>query len=435
MRVGGRRLDATIAVAAVAVLSAGVLTADLTTTATRASAAVRDDGAHPGLRTAGATVTTAQLTQTSQPSSIDKTLTAAVREKLSHATAAGYGVVVEVAGKGRVVAVNPDSRIRPASTQKLFTTLPLLLANPDRRLVTDIRAGGRITDGVLHGNLIVTSSNDPSLLLTHLSGLAKQVRDAGVHKVTGELRLDIGSLSLATTHSGWQPGSVPYDVGPISPFPVREDILSRKASYLRHPTSGNLLALRRRLVDAGVAINGGDRVVRDSSATHVLATHTSATIAELVKHALRVSDNLYAESFLNIEKRWRIDRMIKDAQIGDSYATDGSGLSYSDYETARGEVKLLKYAAQSPIADTLVASLPVGCRSGTLEDRFCGTIGEGMVWAKTGTLRYNRALSGYTYDGLGRRVTFSILTYGVHNLTSAAHAIDHAVLVMRHYKG
>ena len=56
-----------------------------------------------------------------------------------------------------------------------------------------------------------------------------------------------------------------------------------------------------------------------------------------------------------------------------------------------------------------------------------------MVWAKTGTLRYNRALSGYTYDNLGRRVTFSILTYGVRNLTSAVHAIDRAVLVLRRY--
>jgi D-alanyl-D-alanine carboxypeptidase len=429
---GGRRLDAILAASAVAVLVAGVAAADLTATPTRAAAAVRPAVARTGALGAAAT---AQLIQTTQPSSIDTTLTAAIRDKLSRATAAGYGVVVEVAGKGPVVAVNADSRIRPASTQKLFTTLPLLLANPDRRLVTDIRAGGPIVDGVLHGNLVVKSSNDPSLLLKHLHALARQVHDAGVHRVTGELRLDIGSLPFATTRSGWQPGSVPYDVGPISPFPVREDILSRATSYLRHPTAGNLLALRHRLVDAGVAIRGGDRVVRDSSATHVLASHTSATMAVLIRHALLVSDNFYAESFLNIEKRWRVDRLIKDAQIGNSYATDGSGLSYSDYETARGEVRLLKYAAGSPAADVLVTSLPVGCRSGTLSDRFCDTIGAGMVWAKTGTLRYNRALAGYTYDGLGRRVTFSILTYGVRNLTSAVHAIDRAVLVMRRYKG
>jgi D-alanyl-D-alanine carboxypeptidase/D-alanyl-D-alanine-endopeptidase (penicillin-binding protein 4) len=432
MGVGGRHFDALIAAGAVAVLAAGVVATEVTATPTRAAAAVRVDVVRPGALTAAAAP---ELLAATSTSTIDRTLTAAIRDKLSYATAAGYGVVVDVAGRGRVVAVHPDTKIRPASTQKLFTTLPLLLANPERRLVTQILAGGSIANGVLHGNLIVKSSGDPSLMLKHLSSLARQVHDAGIHRVTGELRVDVGSLSLATSHSGWQPGSVPYDVGPLSPFPVREDILSRSSSYLRHPTAGNLLALRRRLVNIGVHIVGGDRVVRSSSATHVLATHNSATMAELIRHTLLLSDNLYAESLLNIEKRWRVQRMIKDAQVSDSYATDGSGLSYSDYETARGEVKLLKYAAKSPAAAALVASLPVGCRSGTLVDRFCDTIGEGMVWAKTGTLRYNRALSGYTYDGLGRRVTFSILTYGVRNLTSAARAIDHAVLVMRHYKG
>jgi len=154
-----------------------------------------------------------------------------------------------------------------------------------------------------------------------------------------------------------------------------------------------------------------------------------------VRHTLQASDNFYAESLLSLEGRGAVTRLLDDAGISNSYATDGSGLSYSDYESARGEVKLLHYAAKSAAADSLVASLPVGCRSGTLYDRFCDTIGEGMVWAKTGTLRYNRALAGYTYDRLGRRVTFSILTYGVRNLTRDVNAIDRAVLVLRRYAG
>ncbi|HET6818755.1 MAG TPA: D-alanyl-D-alanine carboxypeptidase [Mycobacteriales bacterium] len=432
MRVGNRRLDGLIAMGAVAVLSGGVLAAGITVTPTRAAAAVPPSVVRTSPLTAAAL---SQLLPSSSTSTIDSTLTSAIRERLSKATAAGYGVVVDIAGRGRVVSVHPDTRIRPASTQKLFTTLPLLLANPDRRLVTQIRAGGSMAGGVLHGNLVVRSSNDPSLLLRDLSALAQQVRDSGIHGVTGELRLDIGSLPMATTRSGWQPDSVPYDVGPISPFPVREDILSRSTTYLRHPTEGNLYVLRNRLAKAGVWIRGEDRIVRDSLAKRVVASHSSAPMSRLIRHTLLESDNLYAESLLNIEKRWRVNKLISDAGITDSYATDGSGLSYSDYETARGEVKLLKYAAKSPAADALVASLPVGCVSGTLIDRFCDTIGAGKVWAKTGTLRYNRALSGYTYDGLGRRVTFSILTYGVSNLTYAAHAIDRAVLVMRRYQG
>jgi len=380
-------------------------------------------------------VVTHKLALAASSSTIDKTLTAAVRDKLSRSTAAGYGVVVDVYGVGRVVSIHPDYRIRPASTQKLFTTLPLLLANPDRHLVTEIRARGRLVDGVLHGNLVVKSSGDPSLMPKHLVSLSRQVRSAGVRRVTGELRVDIGDLSLATRHRGWQPGSVPYDVGPLSPFPLREDIVSRASSYLRNPTLGNLKRLRGHLADAGVSIHGGNRIVRDSDAPHVLASHQSGTMRKLIAHTLQEPDNFFAESLLNIEKRWRVNRLLRNSGVKDSHATDGSGLSYTDYETARGEVKLLHYAARSAAAGDLVTSLPVGCQSGTLFDRFCDTIGEGMVWAKTGTLRYNRALAGYTYDRLGRRVTFSILTYGVRNLTSDVKAIDRAVLVLRRYAG
>ena len=423
----GRRLDAAIAAAAIGVLSAGVLTAELTTTPLRAAAATIDP--RP------AAVAPHLLASSGSTSTIDKTLTATIRDRLSRATASGYAVVVDIGGRGRVVSISAGSKIRPASTQKLITTLPLLLANPDRRLVTEVRAGGNLVDHVLHGNLIVKSSGDPSLLLTHLTGLARQVRASGIHRVTGDLKLDIGSLPLTTWRSGWQPGSVPYDIGPLSPFPVREDILSRSSSYLRNPTPTNLNAFRNRLRNEGVRVLGVNRIVRSSSANRVVATHSSAPMSRMIRHTLQESDNFYAESLLSIEQRWRVNRMLDDANISSSYATDGSGLSYSDYETAYGEVKLLKYAARSSAADALVASLPVACRSGTLIDRFCGTIGEGMVWAKTGTLRHNRALAGYTYDHLGRRVTFAILTYGVRNLTSAQRAIDRAVLALRRYAG
>src|SRR3954451_18291541 len=302
----GRRLDAAVAAVGVAVLSAGVLTAQLTAVPTRAAAAV---SAAP--RPAAA-LSPRLAVATAGTSTIDKALTATVRDRLSRATAAGYGVVIDIAGRGRVVSVNPNSRIRPASTQKLFTTLPMLLADPDRRLVTDIRTGGRIVDGVLHGNLVVKSSGDPSLLPKHLSSLSRQVLNSGVRKVVGELRLDIGDLPLETRRSGWQPGSVPYDVGPLSPFPVREDIISRSSSYLRNPTAGNLKVLRQRLAGVGISISGGNRIVRDSSANHVIATHSSASMSALIRHTLLVSDNLFAESLLSIEKRWRVNRMLTD---------------------------------------------------------------------------------------------------------------------------
>jgi serine-type D-Ala-D-Ala carboxypeptidase/endopeptidase (penicillin-binding protein 4) len=173
--------------------------------------------------------------------------------------------------------------------------------------------------------------------------------------------------------------------------------------------------------------------VRSSSAAVSVASHRSPTFQQMVKHTLRQSDNFYAESFLLIEGSWRVQRLIRDAAVPESTFTDGSGLSYTDRESPRGEVKLLHFLRQSSAGDRLFSSLPVGCRSGTLLDWFCHTIGQDHVWAKTGTLQHDRALAGFTTDALGREVTFSVLVRGARDLTAARKAIAQAVIAMRRY--
>jgi D-alanyl-D-alanine carboxypeptidase/D-alanyl-D-alanine-endopeptidase (penicillin-binding protein 4) len=150
---------------------------------------------------------------------------------------------------------------------------------------------------------------------------------------------------------------------------------------------------------------------------------------------LRMSDNFYAESLLELAGGLdRVAKLVDAAGITDvSVATDGSGLSYDDRQSPRGEVQLLTYARNGPAYELLHALLPVACRSGTLEERFCNTIAEGKVWAKTGTLTHTTALAGWTMDALGRQVTFSVITAGVRDWSKAVRATDRAILVLRRY--
>lgn len=374
---------------------------------------------------------------TRQRSAIDAGLQSRLVRKMSHSTAGVYGLVVDVEGVGTVASVRPHRALRPASTQKLFTTLPLLLDDPDRTLVTTVTSGAGPRHGVVHGNLVVHAAADPSLTVRDVNRLAKRVRAAGVRRVTGSLRLDIGTLPLTTRRSGWKWSFVPSDVGPLSPFPVGRDWWRTDASYLRHPTGHNLALFRERLAAHGVRVHGGSHVVRDAADGVVLARHRSRPIRGLVHTTLTNSDNFFAETLLTLAGGHpAVGRVLDAAGITDpSSATDGSGLSYDDRETAAGEVALLHYAAASPARDALRNALPVGCRTGTLEDRFCGTEGAGRVFAKTGTLSHSRALTGYTTDGRGRLVTFAVICSQVRNLTAAARATDRAVLAMRGYTG
>lgn len=360
-----------------------------------------------------------------------------LERKMSHSTAGIYGLVVDIDGVGRVASIRPHRALRPASTQKLFTTLPLLLRDPQRRLTTSVGATAAPRHGVVRGNLVVHAAADPSLTRPALDRLAREVRHAGVRRVTGSLRLDIDSLPLRTRQSGWKWSFVPDDIGPLSPFPVARDWWRRTPAYLAHPTMHNLNFFRDKLVQHGVHINGRSRVVRSSGSTHLLASHRSRSIASLVRWTLTQSDNFFAETLLALEGgHGTVRRMTRAAGITDtSTATDGSGLSYDDRETAAGEVALLHYAQAGAAGPLLKGSLPVGCRTGTLKDRYCGTVGAGAVFAKTGTLDHTRALSGYTTDGLGRRVTFSVICSQVRSLTAAADATDRAVLVLRGYRG
>jgi D-alanyl-D-alanine carboxypeptidase/D-alanyl-D-alanine-endopeptidase (penicillin-binding protein 4) len=378
---------------------------------------------------------TTNLQAASSAPTLDQTLTDAIRARLSKSTGSGFAAAVDIDGVGPVVRLNAAHASHPASTQKLFTTGPILQRMSQQVLTTEVRARAHPSAGVVHGNLVVVARRDPTMTRAALHTLAKAVHAAGVHRVTGRLNIDVGGMSMQTRRDGWKADSVPWDIGPLSPFPVNEDAYRRDSAYVAHPTESNASLFRQILRDEGVRVVGRAQVVRSTTASVVLASRRSATFQHMVKHTLRESDNFYAESFLFIEGAWRVQRLVRDAAVPDATFTDGSGLSYTDRESARGEVKLLHYLRQSNAGALWHASLPVGCRSGTLLDWFCHTIGEDNVWAKTGTLLHDRDLAGFTTDARGREVTFSVLVHGVRDLTAARKAIAQAVIAMRRYSG
>ena len=365
---------------------------------------------------------------------LDSNLTAAIKSRMDNATSSSYAVVVDVEGRGRVVSINGGRSLLPASTEKLFTTLPLLINHPNDRLDTVIGATSAPQSGVVHGDLVVRTSGDPTLMGFDLTTLAQKVHDAGVRKVTGRLVLGYGSLPWTRTRPGWKSAYVPWDIGPLSPFAVHSDTWRTTAHYVAHPTGGNLGMLRNKLVKAGVRVVGGIAAMHNPTIATTFGQHSSDTLAGIVRRTLRQSNNFYAEQLLNIEGWTPVSDVIKAAGSGGT-ATDGSGLSLSDRRTAAGEVALLKYAHSSSAASLLMQALPTACQTGTLKDEFCNTSGAGHVWAKTGTINQVKALAGYTTDAKGRWVTFAIITNGDSSTSRAMKSIVNSVLQLRHYAG
>lgn len=213
---------------------------------------------------------------------------------------------------------------------------------------------------------------------------------------------------------------------------------------------GNSLKLA--LEQRGVTVNQ-IRISRDAN-PHAnpnsnlvsLALHASPQSDALVHITNQISNNLYAETLLGwlglaLESTARSDRSDRSdssdrpdssdqfdlgtpagrsryaltstlTELGlspDQYRiADGSGLSRQNLVTPQALVALLDAMWRSPETATFRRSLPIAGQTGTLQRRFKGTILEGKLIAKTGTLTGVSALSGYFPHG-DRWVAFSIL--------------------------
>jgi|GEM_PF-2434164 len=88
---------------------------------------------------------------------------------------------------------------------------------------------------------------------------------------------------------------------------------------------------------------------------------------------------------------------------------DGSGLSRSNAVQPNAAISLLRAMSRDRNSALFRDSLPASGVSGTLVNRFRGTPAQGRVFAKTGTLRGVRALSGYMAHPLYGSLVFSII--------------------------
>ena len=189
--------------------------------------------------------------------------------------------------------------------------------------------------------------------------------------------------------------------------------------------------------DATIAAGGRcaeDCAAKPGSSDPLLASHTSAPLAEDVVLTNKVSQNLHAELFLHNLGRLatcgsgsivdgarviRANLLHAGLDADDFIFFDGSGLSEHDLVAPRAMVTFLAYAAKQPWFAQWKASLPDAGEDGTLDARFPDPPLKGHLFAKTGTLGEANALSGYLEAASGRTLIFSIF---VDDHTPATHA-------------
>jgi len=164
----------------------------------------------------------------------------------------------------------------------------------------------------------------------------------------------------------------------------------------------------------------------------MLAELTAPSLAENMVRINKESQNLHTELMLR-----RVSRQTGSGSIADGQAVmkkvmteaglpatgyffaDGSGMSSYNRITPRAAVGLLSWIARQPWGMAWRGTLPIAGRDGTLQSRFKGTILEGKLFAKTGTLNASRAVSGYLTTRSGKTLIFSALANDMPDGTDA----------------
>ncbi len=340
-------------------------------------------------------------------------------------------------------------QVVPASTQKLLVAgAALAVLGEDHRYVTTVRATARPRDGVLRGDLVLVGGGDPVLASpefaraepdrprTPVARLAARVRAAGIRRVTGRVIGDPRVLGAQPLAQGWLPRYVDnLDATRVSGLTVDGGRrLFRRAGVLRgeaarSPARRAAAVLTVQLRDHGVRVAGGPRASRRPPATPAeVARVRSPRLAVLLATMVRDSDNGIADTVHRSlgaaagDPTWSgsavaVERALAPLALDWTgvVMADGSGLSRSNRVTAGFLVRLQERMWSSNLGPRWRSLLAVSGRRGTLRGRLVGTVAEGRLYGKTGSLRDVRSFVG-TVTGPRGDVTLAVVGNG---LTSA----------------
>ncbi len=383
----------------------------------------------------------------------------------------GRHVLVAVGGLDDAAPVFAQGRgtAVPASTTKLLTGLAALaVLDPERRFETrTVRAGRRLTL-VGGGDPLLAAAPDPDAperadVTTLARRTARALRADGVRRV--RLEYDQSLFTGPAVNPTWRADYVPDGVvAPTSALWVDRGVPASGRGRVADPALAAAQTFAAALADAGVAVAGGPRPAaapagttqgRPADEATALAAVTGPTVAQLVEHAVLVSDNEVTEALLRhvglaVAGEGSTEAgvaAVRQSLVGLGVDVaglvlhDGSGLSRANRIAPATLLGVLRVAATDPRPQlrTLLTSLPVAAFSGSLSERFSGPAspvadpaGRGRVRAKTGTLTGVSSLAGIATGVDGTPMLFAVMAdrVGETDTLGARDAIDAAAAAL-----
>jgi D-alanyl-D-alanine carboxypeptidase/D-alanyl-D-alanine-endopeptidase (penicillin-binding protein 4) len=169
-----------------------------------------------------------------------------------------------------------------------------------------------------------------------------------------------------------------------------------------------------------------------------LASIKTQPLSESLKIMMKASNNLYAEIMLRNLGAWTtglgsvntgtaaVEAFLEKTGTPKNGVSlnDGSGLSRKNLITPESVVRVLQYMDLHPRRDVFLELLPVAGRDGTLRNRMKKGPAFEHIFAKTGSIEFVNALSGFAIAKNGERLAFSIM---VNNAATTGREVREAI--------
>lgn len=339
-----------------------------------------------------------------------------------------------------VAATNADLQVIPASNLKLVTATAAVQVLGAGTVFTTSVVGAAPLNGVVDGDVYLVGGGDPLLSeqwytqpsasrkrppqhATSIEALADQVVASGVTSIEGDVVGDGSRYDEERHPPGWSRDiRASADGVPVGALVVNDSI-TQAGGIGDDPAKSAAATFRSLLRARGVKVGGSAATGVAPAGAGVLATVTSAPLTDVVNEMLVTSDNLTAEMLVKEIGRTVAVPGTRDAGlqvIGSKLAewgvpagtfslADGSGLSRENRITCNGLLTVLHRGSGTDAVGNAMAK--AGDAGSTLDGKFEVPGLQGVLQAKTGSLREVKALCGY-FPAAGGEVAFVLILNG-----------------------
>lgn len=327
-----------------------------------------------------------------------------------------------------LVDYNSSFLLTPASVMKSVTTAAALSTyGGDYRWVTTVKAIGEVRDGILHGDIVVEASGDPTLGSKQfkdregfLTAVTSGARAAGINDITGEVRAQgIGWPDQGPIHS-WEL----EDIDNIDGVGFYALNWRDNASCIKSHSSPVPILF----AELSRAINASGQSRECRADTLIICQYYSPELKEVCRSLMVRSDNQMAEGTLRLLapgktraaaiKAEREALEALGANLLNVRIADGSGLSRHDAISPRQLGEILRLMASNQ--DYVDTYARVGL-DGTVKSLMKGVPGRENFLLKSGSMTGVMCYAGYRLDP-ERKVPTHVIVVMTNNAPSAAKA-------------